>query len=266
MRTAGRPSEPSTILAAEFDGPDEAFHRCAEWRKKEFFSVTESTATNGANDSIMIQLLSHKMKNPATEGDYHPEADDLTCSEDGKELAGYLEKHPNRGMPFGFPPLKQEEFDVIAGWLVQGARGPTAAQQAELTAPKAGGARAIEQWETFLNQDDPKHAMTARYLYEHLFLAHVKFGTSTNEFFELVRWQEARPASRMELIATVRPYDDPGARAGVLPLQEDPLDHRQQDPHGLRPRRRPAAAVHQELFIDAGVAAAARIWSATTRS
>jgi len=29
--------------------------------------------------------------------------------------------------------------------------------------------------------------MTARYIYEHLFLAHIKFGTSTNEFFELVR-------------------------------------------------------------------------------
>ncbi len=29
--------------------------------------------------------------------------------------------------------------------------------------------------------------MTARYLYEHLFLAHLKFGTATNEFFELVR-------------------------------------------------------------------------------
>ena len=35
-----------------------------EWRKKEFFSVTASTAPEGFNDSLMIQLLSHKMKNP----------------------------------------------------------------------------------------------------------------------------------------------------------------------------------------------------------
>ena len=132
---------------------------------------------------------------PEEHGEYHPEADDLTCSEDGKELGGFLKKHPNRGMPFGFPPLKQEEFDLIAGWLVQGAQGPTAAQQAELDAPKPADARAIEQWEAFLNQDDAKHAMTARYLYEHLFLAHLKFGTPTNEFFELVR-SKTPPGSR----------------------------------------------------------------------
>ena len=87
----------------------------------------------------MIQLLAHKMKNPKSDGDYKPEADDLTCSEDGRELAGYLEKHPNRGMPFGFPPLKQEEFEIIAGWLVQGAKGPTAAQQAGADRAEARG-------------------------------------------------------------------------------------------------------------------------------
>src|SRR5665647_354159 len=32
----------------------------AEWRKKEFYSVTESSVANGLNDSIMIQMLSHK--------------------------------------------------------------------------------------------------------------------------------------------------------------------------------------------------------------
>ena len=95
-----------------------------EWRKKEFFSVTESNASEGLNNSTMLQLLDHKMKNPKSTGDYFPEASDLTCSENGKELGGYLKKHPNRGMPFGFPPLKKEEFDIIAGWLVQGVKGP----------------------------------------------------------------------------------------------------------------------------------------------
>ncbi len=227
----------------------------AEWRQKEFFSVTGSTAADGANDSLMIQLLSHKMKNPASEGEYHPEADDLTCSEDGKELGGYLKKHPNRGMPFGFPPLKQQEFDIIAGWLVQGARGPTAAQQAELIAPKASDARAIEQWEAFLNQDDPKHAMTARYLYEHLFLAHVKFGTPTNEFFELVRSKTA-PGAAAGADPDRAALRRPRRRARLLPLPEDPLDHRPEDPHGLRPRRRPDAALHGTLHRT-GVAAAA---------
>ena len=180
-----------------------------EWRQKEFFSVTESKASGGSNDSIMIELLSHKMKNPKSVGEYKPEADDLTCSESREELGGYLEKHPNRGMPFGFPPLKQEEFDIVAGWLVQGAKGPDAAQQEMLTAPKESDSLAIKKWEAFLNEDDAKHIMTARYLYEHLFLAHLKFDTPTREYYELVR-SKTSPGEPIDLIATVRPYDDPG--------------------------------------------------------
>ena len=103
-------------------------------------------------------------------------------------------------MPFGFPPLKKEEFEIIAGWLVQGAKGPDAARQAELKAPKASDAREIGKWEAFLNNDDAKHAMTARYLYEHLFLAHIKFGTTTNEFYELVR-SKTPPGQPIDLIA-----------------------------------------------------------------
>ena len=180
-----------------------------EWRKKEFFSVTDSKASGALNDSIMIEMLSHKMKNPKSVGEYRSEADDLTCSQNPEELGGYLAKHPNRGMPFGFPALKPEEFDIIAGWLVQGAKGPDAAEQEMLTTPKASDALAIKEWETFLNLDDAKHAMTARYLYEHLFLAHIKFGTPTNEYYELFR-SKTPPGEPADLIATVRPYDDPG--------------------------------------------------------
>ena len=54
--------------------------------------------------------------------------------------------------------------ETVAGWLVQGAKGPDAAQQEMLTMPKTSDALAIKEWEAFLNQDDAKHAMTARYL------------------------------------------------------------------------------------------------------
>ncbi|PKN36629.1 MAG: peptidylprolyl isomerase [Deltaproteobacteria bacterium HGW-Deltaproteobacteria-2] len=180
-----------------------------EWRQKEFFSVTDSKVSGELNDSIMIEILSHKIKNPKSVGEYRSEANDLTCSENTDELAGYLEKHPNNGMPFGFPALKPEEFAIIAGWLVQGAKGPDAVQQKALITPKASDAVAIKQWETFLNLDDAKHAMTARYLYEHLFLAHIKFGTQTNEYYELFR-SKTPPGEPADLVATVRPYDDPG--------------------------------------------------------
>jgi hypothetical protein len=179
-----------------------------QWRQKNFHSVTENNALNGYNDSLMIQLLSHKMNNPRSSGIYHPEANDLTCAKNGIELGSYLEKHPNRGMPFGFPPLKNEEFALIAGWLVQGARGPNPEQQQELISPKTADQTEITVWESFLNTRDPKHAMTARYLYEHFFLAHIKFKTTTNEFYELVR-SRTPPGQPIDLINPVRPYDDP---------------------------------------------------------
>jgi hypothetical protein len=180
-----------------------------EWRKKEFFSITESRASGGSNDSIMIEILSHKMNNTKSVGEYYSEAGDLTCSQNPEELGGYLKKHPNNGMPFGFPALKPEEFDIIAGWLMQGAKGPDAALQETLITPKASDALAIRQWEIFLNLDDAKHAMTARYLFEHLFLAHIKFGTNTFEYYELVR-SKTPSGEPIDLVATVRPYDDPG--------------------------------------------------------
>jgi len=135
-------------------------HRVAE---KRLFSVTESTVGDGFNDSMMLQLLNTKRKNPKSSGSYYPEADNLTCSENGSELAKYLEKHPNNGMPFGFPPLKPEEFDLVAGWLISGTKGPTPAEQSVLEASKPEDAAEVRKWETFFNQDDPKHAMTARY-------------------------------------------------------------------------------------------------------
>jgi hypothetical protein len=180
-----------------------------EWRGKGFFSVTESRTKGELNDSLMIQLLSHKMNNPAARGDYHSEAQDLTCSADGTELSSYLQKHPNRGMPFGFPPLKKQEFELIAGWLAQGAKGPEAWQQEMLEAVPQEDSVHLTKWEDFFNTSGAKHVMTARYLYEHLFLAHIRFGSSSTAFYELVR-SSTPPGQPIQIIATVRPYDDPG--------------------------------------------------------
>ena len=179
-----------------------------QWRQKNFHSVTKNNAQSGYNDSLMVQLLSHKMNNPKSSGDYFPEAGDLTCAKNGIELGSYLEKHPNRGMPFGFPPLKKEEFALIAGWLAQGAQGPSPEEQEKIITPKAADQAEMVVWETFLNTPDAKHAMTARYLYEHFFLAHIKFATETNEYYELVR-SRTPSGQPVDLINPVRPYDDP---------------------------------------------------------
>jgi len=184
-------------------------HSASEWREKGFVSVKQGQSQD-YTDSIMYMLLDHKRLSPDVVGEYFPEASDLTCAEDTTELTKYLKKHPNNGMPFGFPPLKNEEFNTIVGWLSQGAKGPSPEQQEALEAIPAKDQMMVEKWETFLNQTDPKHRMTARYIYEHLFLSHITFKTGSKEFYELVR--SRTPAGEdIDIIATVRPYDDPGS-------------------------------------------------------
>jgi fatty acid cis/trans isomerase CTI len=97
---------------------------------------------------------------------------------------------------------------VIMQWLAQGAKGPNEAQQKELENPSVSAQKEIEKWERFLNQDDAKHAMTARYLYEHYILAHLNFKASPEEFYTLVR-SSTPPGEKIDVIATLRAYDDP---------------------------------------------------------
>jgi hypothetical protein len=180
-----------------------------QWRTKGFFSLTESLDTNASfNDSVMIHMLSDKMEHPEIIGEYAPEKDELICPRNSEEMGTYLEEKPNHGMPYGFPALKRKEYNILAQWLRQGAKGPNARQQQMITAPSAAAAKEITKWEAFLNAPDAKHAMTARYLYEHYFLAHLNFKAAPTEFYELVRSKTAAPQA-VELIPTLRPFDDP---------------------------------------------------------
>ena len=181
-----------------------------EWRAKGFHSVTENTAEGDYNDSLMLQLLAAKTGRPTTRHDYHAEADDLTCSANDRELGAFLGRHPDRGMPFGFPALRPQEYAILATWLQQGAEGPGPEKRAQLTSPSPANAAEIEKWEGFLNRGDAKHAMTARYLYEHFFLAHLNFSKGDpSEFFRLVRSVDPPGTPISSVVATVRPYDNP---------------------------------------------------------
>lgn len=184
-------------------------HSTEEWREKGFSSVIQEEGQSHS-DSIMYMLLDHKRLSPDVVGSYYPEASDLTCAENDDELKKYLKKHPNNGMPFGFPPLTNEEFNAVVGWLAQGAKGPSAEEQEKLKAVPHEDQQMIDKWEAFLNRRDPKYQMTARYLYEHLFLAHLTFETGSGEFYEMVR-SKTGPGDPIDIVATVRPYDDPGS-------------------------------------------------------
>ena len=180
-----------------------------EWRKKGFFSLTQKFDANTSyNDSIMIHMLYDKKIHPAVVGSYQPESDELICPRNKEEMGEYLEDKPNHGMPYGFPAIKDKEYNTLSQWLAQGAKGPTPTQQTKLTTPSKNAQTEIDKWESFLNKKDPKHSVTARYLYEHLFLAHWYFPHAKGEFFELVRSKTPSPKP-IDVIASIRPFDNP---------------------------------------------------------
>jgi len=179
------------------------------WRGKGFFTLTQAADNNAThNDSIMMHLLYDKKVHPEIIGDYEPERDTLICPRNKKELGEYLYKKPNHGMPYGFPALKEDEYMTVAQWLAQGADGPSALQERELTTPSKEALREIEKWEKFFNKSDIKHKVTARYLYEHLYLAHLYFSNAKGEYYELIR-SYTPSGEDPEIIPTLRPFDDP---------------------------------------------------------
>ena len=180
-----------------------------EWRKKGFYSLTQNfDANESSNDSIMMQMLHDKQVNPDVVGEYAPESDELICPRNQEEMGEYLEDKPNHGMPYGFPKIKDSEYNTLAQWLKRGAYGPNDEEQKKISSPTPQAEIEIKKWEQFLNHPDAKHAMTARYLYEHLFLAHLHFKTAPQEFYEIVRSYTPSPQP-IELIVTTRPFDDP---------------------------------------------------------
>ena len=180
-----------------------------EWREKDFYSVTQSlNPVSVENDSIMGQMLRDKMLNPEYVAEYAPESDKLICPRNQSEMQEYRKKKSKHGMPYGFPTLQKKEYKTLMQWLDQGARGPSKTEQNKLTEPSTKALKEIQKWEHFLNQKDAKHAMTARYLYEHYFLAHINFKVAPHEFYELIRSRTASPHD-IDIIPTVRPFDDP---------------------------------------------------------
>ena len=182
-----------------------------QWRGKGFFSLTQASDSNTThNDSIMMHLLYDKKVHPEIIGDYEPERDKLICPRNKIELAEYLDTKPNHGMPYGFPALTQQEYTTLSQWLLQGAQGPSKKEQEALERPSKNAETQIKKWEAFLNDSDTKHQVIARYLYEHLYLAHIYFPSAKKgEYYELIRSYTPAP-QKPEIIPTLRPFDNPG--------------------------------------------------------
>ncbi len=191
-----------------------------EWHNKGFYSLTTSNDSNMThNDSIMMHMIHDKKKNPQVMGSYEPEHDELICPKNKKELNKYIHEKKHHGMPYGFPALKEREYQTLAQWIHRGAKGPSKKEQDKLITPSKTAAKEIRKWEDFLNVGDAKHSLTARYLYEHLYLAHWNFKSAPKEFYKLVRSYSPAP-QKIEVIPTLRPYDNPKVAKFYYRLQK----------------------------------------------
>ncbi len=184
-----------------------------EWRQKGFDTVLNEGDANpltNLEDSVMYRMLRQKQLYPQARTGMLSDDFDLgldraqTCPTLG-EFDKYAAEHPKGGMPYAMPNMGSEEYTTLVHWLAQGATMP------EDKAPSKVAAKQIKKWETFLNGSSNKERLVGRYLYEHLFHAHLHFaGTADREFYRLVR-SNTPPGKPVEVIPTRRPYNDPAA-------------------------------------------------------
>ena len=185
----------------------------AEWRKKGFHSVLnegEVTPEENLERSLMYQLLRLKQRHPQARVGMLSEKFDLRLNRNQvcptrDEFNSYARRHPKWGMPYAMPNLSDEEYNILVQWIAQGSPVVSPAPSSQQAAAQ------IAQWEDFFNGSTNKEKLVSRYLYEHLFHAHIRFtGTPAREFFRLVR-STTPPGQTINEIATTRPFDATGA-------------------------------------------------------
>ena len=196
-------------------------HSTSEWREKGFYSVLNEradTAEANREAGVMYRILALKEKNPLPDVKQLPDSFDLSlsreqsCTKD-ETFSRFARKHPLWGMPYALPGLPDAEQVVLKKWLEQGALyTPRPPLLPEYVAQ-------IKRWEGFLNGDSLKEQLTSRYIFEHLYFAHLFFPElDQRQFFTLVR-SGTPPGEPIEHIATRRPYDDPGVERVYYRIQ-----------------------------------------------
>lgn len=124
-----------------------------------------------------------------------------------EQMRNYLKHVPWAGMPYGFPALSPAESSEIYQWIKDGSQPPTSIAMLQLSRPSKP--EVLKEWEDFLNAKDFKHRITARYLYEHLFIGHLYFDDMPGEFYRLIRAYCEENGSNCHELPTRRPSDDP---------------------------------------------------------
>ncbi len=182
-------------------------HNPTEWQsqKYNFFPVIESSA----DQSVLLKLVNLGKYNSE-----HNVRKNVVKAEESKqcpmtsEYENYKESYA-QGMPYGLPPLQDEDQNVLKEWIEKGALGPSSSTIREMKQPTID----LAPYEEFLNLQDMKHRLVARYIFEHLFLAHIFFEDGKREYYRLIRAKpptsSANVGDDFTEVATARPTDSP---------------------------------------------------------
>ena len=185
----------------------------AGWRDKGFYPVLNEqggSLDDNLEYSLLYSMIRLGKENQLSPGAPVPEHIQLGLKRKSEcplpaEFDKYARKNPQQGMPLAITGLNDTEFTILRQWIREGAvvdAHPTPLLPEEQTQ--------VHQWEEFFNRTGLQNRLVSRYLYEHLFLAHLYFeGLDTRSFFELVR-STTPPGEPIRVIPTVRPNDDPG--------------------------------------------------------
>lgn len=188
------------------------------WQRKGFSSVLDN---QGSQAALMARMLELGHSAPLTPNAKLPEEIVLGLNRNNLcplpgEFDAYAGAHPREGMPLAVTGLTDTEYQTLQRWLAAGA--PVEHNPIQ---PSATEAAQITEWEALLNRPGSTEALVGRWLYEHLFLAHVHFvGGEPGHFFQWVR-SRTPSGQPIDLIATRRPNDPPGTDFyyRLLPVQ-----------------------------------------------
>lgn len=186
-------------------------HSTAEWREKGFYPVLKDENTQQRGQQSIWDYLIYQAPGieSGKQAEYHSEQS-RACMTDASEtqIKNFNAIAPAGRMPFGLPKLSQAELNELAVWRQQGADGPDTQQLERKIAAHEDLKPKITRWEAFFNRESMQAQLSSRYIYEHLFLAHIYFEDQPDIFFRLVR-SATKQGSIVEL-ATRYPFDDPG--------------------------------------------------------
>ncbi|SAM33286.1 MULTISPECIES: fatty acid cis/trans isomerase [unclassified Pseudomonas] len=179
------------------------------WQQKGFYSVLDAQGSQAALMARMLELGHTAALKPNAR---LPEEIVLglnrenMCATPG-EFNAYAGAHPKEGMPLAVTGLSDQQYQTLQRWLASGA--PIDQQG---VAPSAREAAQVLRWENLLNAPGARESLVARWLFEHLFIAHLYFEDGEpGHFFQWVR-SRTPSGQPIDLINTRRPNDDPGTR------------------------------------------------------